>query len=70
MRLYLSSFRMGDPFAQLVAALPSGAPVAVISNTVDFIPEADRLAYARNVFDSVEHFRGHGLAANDLDLRA
>jgi dipeptidase E len=69
MRLYLSSFRMGDEFERLVAALPAGARVAVVSNAVDFIPEADRLAYARNVFDPVEHFRRYGLAADDLDLR-
>lgn len=61
---------MGEPFEQLVAALPSGALVAVISNAVDFIPEADRLAYARNVFDPVECFRSHGFAASNLDLRA
>jgi len=68
-RLYLSSFRMGEPFDQLVAALPPGARVAVVSNAVDFIPAEDRLAYARHVFDPVEHFRSHGLAARDLDLR-
>lgn len=70
MRLYLSSFRMGDPFDRLIAALPAGARVAVISNAVDFIPAEDRLAYARNVFDPVEHFRRRGMAASDLDLRA
>jgi dipeptidase E len=70
MQLYLSSYRMGDQFDQLVAAIPSEATVAVVSNAVDFIPVADRLAYARNIFDPVEHFRTHGLAAIDLDLRA
>lgn len=69
MRLYLSSFRMGDDFGRLVGALPAGAPVAVVSNAVDFIAPEDRLAYARNVFDPVEHFKAHGLAARDLDLR-
>lgn len=70
MRLYLSSFRMGDRFSELVQALPAGAPVAVISNAVDFIPMEDRQAYARNVFDPLDHFRSHGLVARDLDLRA
>ncbi len=69
MRLYLSSFRMGDDFNRLVEALPSGATVAVVSNAVDFIPREDRLAYARNVFDPVDLFRACGLVANDLDLR-
>lgn len=70
MRLYLSSFRMGDRFGELVAALPGGAQVAVVSNAVDSIPRADREAYARHVFDPVEAFRSHGFAAQDLDLRA
>lgn len=69
MRLYLSSFRMGDDFGRLIDALPGGAPVAVISNAVDYIPREDRLAYARDVFDPVAHFQSFGLAASDLDLR-
>ena len=69
MRLYLSSFRMGNDFERLVEALPARAPVAVVSNAVDFIAPEARLAYARNVFDPIEHFRRHGLDARDLDLR-
>lgn len=69
MRLYLSSFRMGDDFQRLVEALPAGAAVAVVSNAADFIAPEDRAAYARNVFDPVERFRAHGLAADELDLR-
>ncbi|WP_340645708.1 Type 1 glutamine amidotransferase-like domain-containing protein [Phenylobacterium sp.] len=69
MRLYLSSFRMGDDFDRLVEAVPRGAPVAVIANAVDFIAPEDRLAYARAVFDPVEHFRSFGLGPYDLDLR-
>ncbi len=69
MRLYLSSFRMGDDFGHLMNALPAGSAVAVVSNAVDFIPLDDRVAYARNVFDPVEHFRSFGLEAFDLDLR-
>jgi dipeptidase E len=68
-RLYLSSYRMGDNFRRLVDALPAGAPVVVISNAVDFIPRDDRVAYARNVFDPLEQFSSFGLAPRDLDLR-
>jgi dipeptidase E len=60
---------MGDPFDRLISALPAGARVAVVSNAVDFIAAEDRLSYARNVFDPLEPFRAHGLAAEDLDLR-
>jgi dipeptidase E len=68
-RLYLSSFRMGDQFDQLVAALTPGIGVAVISNATDFIPDADRVAYARNVFNPVEVFRTRGFEAREFDLR-
>ncbi|HVI32630.1 Type 1 glutamine amidotransferase-like domain-containing protein [Phenylobacterium sp.] len=69
MRLYLSSFRMGDRFGELMRALGPRAKVAVISNAVDFIPAEDRTAHARTVFDPVQHFNGQGLDAFDLDLR-
>jgi dipeptidase E len=70
MRLYLSSDRLGDSFGELLAMADERARVAVISNAVDFIADADRQAYARNVFDPIGHFRAHGLEAMDLDLRA
>ena len=69
MRLYLSSFRMGDSFQRLLAMVGPGARVAVISNAVDFIPPVARRVYLQMVFDPIAHFREHGLAAHDLDLR-
>jgi dipeptidase E len=60
---------MGVDFDRLVRALPAGAAVGVISNAVDFVPQKDRIDYARNVFDPVQLFRRHGLAARELDLR-
>lgn len=70
MRLYLASHRTGDSFPELLRMAGPGARVGVISNAVDFIPPADREAYARKVFDPIADFRGHGLDAYDLDLRA
>jgi dipeptidase E len=70
MQLYLSSFRMGERFPELIAALPANASVAVISNAVDFISAEDRAAYARRGFDPVDQFRAAGLEARDVDLRA
>ncbi|MBL8555996.1 MAG: hypothetical protein JNL41_17095, partial [Phenylobacterium sp.] len=70
MRLYLASFRTGDSFAELIRMAGSGARVGVISNAVDFIPAADRAAYARQVFDPIADFGDRGLDAYDLDLRA
>lgn len=70
MRLYLASHRTGDSFPELLRMAGAGARVGVISNAVDFIPAADREAYARSVFDPIADFRAHGLYAYDLDLRA
>jgi dipeptidase E len=70
MRLYLASHRTGDSYPELVRMAGPGGRVGVISNAVDFIPAADRQAYARNVFDPIADFRDRGLDAYDLDLRA
>lgn len=70
MRLYLASYRTGDSYPELIRMAGAGARVGVISNAVDFVPVADREAYARKVFDPIADFRDHGLDAYDLDLRA
>lgn len=69
MQFYLSSYRLGDRLDDLQAALKPGASVAVISNAADFIPAADRIAYAASIFDPIREFRSLGFAARDLDLR-
>ncbi len=69
MKLYLSSFRMGDRFGELLAALPTGGRVGVISNALDFISAEERAAYAAKVFDPLEVFQREGFEAVDLDLR-
>ena len=60
---------MGDRFGELLAALPSGGKVGVISNALDFISAKDRAAYTAKVFDPIDVFRGEGFDAADLDLR-
>jgi dipeptidase E len=69
MKLYLSSYRFGDRFSELVEALPTGARIAVVSNALDNIPAAQRAAYARSVFDPLAAFNDLGFSAYDLDLR-
>lgn len=69
MRLYLASHRIGDAHARLLRMAGPGARVGVISNAVDYLPVADREAYARRVFDPISEFRSQGLDAYDLDLR-
>lgn len=70
MQLYLASYRTGDSFGELLRMAGPGAQVGVISNAVDFIPQDDRDAYARQVHDPVAEFKVQGLDAYDLDLRA
>jgi dipeptidase E len=70
MRLYLSSFRMGERFDDLVSVLGPGAKVAVVSNALDYIPTDVRRAHARTGFDAQRVFIERGLDAFDLDLRS
>jgi dipeptidase E len=67
MRLYLSSYQMGDRFDDLVAFLGPGARVAVISNAPDYIHPEMRRQYRG--FNATDCFRGRGLDAFDVDLR-
>jgi dipeptidase E len=67
MRLYLSSYQMGDRFDDLVAFMGPGAKVAVVSNALDGIPADLRQQYRG--FSARAHFNDHGLDASDLDLR-
>jgi dipeptidase E len=69
MKLYLSSYRMGDSFDLLLSMLKSKARVAVISNALDFIPHDERLSYKMNVHDPIAVFQAHGVNAAELDLR-
>jgi len=70
MRLYLTSYQMGDESERLLAMAGRGARVAVISNALDFIPADARRAFAeRGGFQADAWFRSHGLDAFDLDLR-
>jgi dipeptidase E len=69
MRLFLASYRTGDAHARLLRMAGPGARVGVISNAVDYLPGAEREAYARRVFDPISEFRNQGLDAYDLDLR-
>ncbi|MFF7455504.1 Type 1 glutamine amidotransferase-like domain-containing protein [Kitasatospora sp. NPDC008115] len=68
MRLYLSSFRLGDHPDRLLALLggPGPARIAVIANAMDAEPEAAGLAGVRREFDALG---GIGLRPVEFDLR-
>ena len=70
MRLYLSSYRLGDRVDLLLAMLPKGARAGVISNAADLIAPETREHFYRTVYDPVAELQGLGLDAQRLDLRA
>ena len=66
MRLYLSSFRLGDHPEHLVALVDRGRPAAVVANAMDDEPAEDRAAGVRREVDALATL---GLDAEELDLR-
>lgn len=69
MRLYLSSYRFGSAADRLLALVPAGARVAVVSNALDLIPYESRRSYARNIHDPLADLADMGFSPFDLDLR-
>ena len=69
MRLYLSSERLGERAGTLLAMV-HGPRVAVIANGYDGASASAREIYRAEVYDPITEFRGLGLAAEPVDLRA
>lgn len=68
MRLYLSSYRIGNYPEKLVELSREGT-VAIVSNALDFIPDEARRKYELEVYDPRTEFSALGLQTQDLDLR-
>lgn len=66
MRLYLSSFRLGDRPQELVELAGHGARTAVIANATDGYLPTDRAA---GVEREIAELAGLGLAPEEVDLR-
>ncbi|GAB2658335.1 Type 1 glutamine amidotransferase-like domain-containing protein [Kribbella swartbergensis] len=66
MKLYLSSFRLGDHPERLVALLPPAARVAVVCNSIDAEDPAVR---REKVADEITWLTELGLQPEELDLR-
>jgi dipeptidase E len=66
-KLYLSSFRLGDHPERLVALLPSAGRVAVICNSIDIEDPAVR---REKVADEITWLTELGLRPEELDLRS
>lgn len=68
MRLYLSSYRLGNYPERLVEFSRQGF-VAIVGNALDYIPDDARRQYEADVYDPRSEFAALGLHTQDLDLR-
>jgi dipeptidase E len=66
MRLYLSSFRMGDHPERLLALLDGFGPAAVIANATDGYPDGDRTEAVERELNALKEL---GIVGEELDLR-
>jgi dipeptidase E len=69
MRLYLSSYRIGDRAGALLALLGNGGRAAIVSNALDNVSPAARAIHRSEVYDPHAEFASLGIAAEDVDLR-
>jgi dipeptidase E len=69
MRLYLSSYRIGDRAGSLLALLGSGKKAAIVSNALDNISDTARSIYRDEVYDPHTELTSLGFVTEELDLR-
>ena len=69
MRLYLSSYRIGDRAGALLALLGNGKRAAIVSNAKDAVSPAVREIYRDEVYDPHVELASLGIEAAELDLR-
>src|SRR5579863_751210 len=67
-RLYLSSYRLGNAAGRLLPLI-RGTKACVVANALDFISRETRVSYTATVYDPVQEFAGLGIRAEYLDLR-
>lgn len=69
MRLYLSSFRLGNHIDELIRLVGDGRRVALIENAIDHVPEGDWQQYRESTYDISDVFSQLGFEVTNLDLR-
>ena len=69
MRLYLSSYRIGDRAGSLLALLGGGKRAAIIENALDTFSTEARDIYRREAYDPAHELAALGIAGTPLDLR-
>lgn len=69
MRLYLSSYRIGDRAGSLLALLGGGRRAAIIENALDGISPTARDIHRAETYDPLDELAALGIAGTSLDLR-
>lgn len=69
MRLYLSSYRVGDRAGSLLALLGDGKRAALIENALDLYSDDAREMHRRDIYDPAAELASLGIATTRLDLR-
>src|SRR5690606_9805305 len=69
MRLYLSSYRIGDRAGALLALVGSGKRAAIIENALDGFPDEAREAHRAEIYDPAGELAALGITGTRLDLR-
>lgn len=69
MRLYLSSYRLGNHIDRLMQLVGSGRKLALIENAIDHISSDTRKAHRRDHYDIADNFEDLGFDVTELDLR-
>jgi len=67
MKLYLSSYRLGDDPEKLIELFSDNKNIAVIANAMDFVDDAQRKEKAKH---SMIELKNLGLLPEEIDLRA
>ena len=65
MKLYLSSYHIGDHGQDLVRLAGAGQKACVVNNALDFVPPEDRI----RIHDGREELEALGFEVQELDLR-
>lgn len=68
MRLYLSSYRLGNAVDDLLGLLRGGRRALIVTNALDTIPPERREAHRKTVYDPVTAFADLGITAELWDL--
>jgi dipeptidase E len=69
MRLYLSSYRIGDRAGSLLALLGGGKNAAIVENALDGFSTSARDIYRREAYDPINELASLCIAGTPLDLR-